>query len=62
MGLSTAQPDVDFDLLIAGAGCAGASAALELLEHGPASMRIAVVDPRGEFPRDRTWCFWRLAV
>lgn len=50
---------MDPDYLIVGAGCAGLSLAVHLIETRRAGLRIAVVDPRTEFGRDRTWCFWR---
>ncbi len=42
---------------IIGAGCAGLSLAVELLEAMP-DARVTVVEPRTSFPRDRTWCWW----
>lgn len=46
-----------FDLVILGAGCAGLSLCLALLEHG-ASGPILLVDSRTEYADDRTWSFW----
>ncbi len=48
------------DLLIIGAGCAGLSLALNLVEAGITDHSITVVDPRTSFHNDRTWCFWNL--
>jgi lycopene beta-cyclase len=45
------------DLLIVGAGCAGLSLAAHLAE-GTAAGRVRLVDPRTEYRRDRTWCFF----
>jgi lycopene beta-cyclase len=50
---------VDPDYLIVGAGCAGLSLAVHLLETQRAGLRVAVLDPRTDFGRDRTWCFFR---
>ncbi len=46
--------------LILGAGCAGLSLALALLEAGVRE-EIVLVDRRTEFRHDRTWCFWSTA-
>ena len=49
----------DADLLIAGAGLAGLSLAVALATAGAtADRRVLIVDPRRNFPRDRTWCYW----
>ncbi|GMV44163.1 MAG: lycopene cyclase [Myxococcales bacterium] len=50
-----------FDLLIAGAGCAGLSLAVQLATQGLAGRRVLVVDPRLSHGRDRTFCFWDVA-
>ena len=50
----------DHDIVIAGAGCAGLSVAVHLIEHGIGGRRVALVDPRTEFGRDRTWCSFRV--
>ncbi|MCS6797931.1 MAG: lycopene cyclase family protein [Myxococcota bacterium] len=47
------------DIVVAGAGCAGLSVALALLERGVRA-RIVLVDPRTRFERDRTWCHFEL--
>ncbi len=46
------------DDLILGGGCAGLSLATRL--SSSTRRRIAVVEPRTEFRRDRTWCFWNV--
>lgn len=51
----------EHDILILGAGCAGLSAVVHLLEVGLGDRRVTIVDPRTEFGRDRTWCFFRVA-
>ncbi|MCL7971044.1 MAG: lycopene cyclase family protein [marine benthic group bacterium] len=48
---------MDADVLIAGAGCAGLSLAVHLLDAAP-DLEILLLDPRESHVRDRTWCFW----
>ncbi len=55
--MTIAEP---FDHAVIGGGCAGMSLALELAAR-PGTDRILVIEPRREFTRDRTWCFWDLA-
>lgn len=50
----------DADVLIVGAGCAGLSLAWHLVERGLGGRRLLLVDPRTEYGRDRTWCFWNV--
>lgn len=49
--------------MIAGAGCAGLSLAVHLTSQarrrGRPCPRIVLVEPRGAYRRDRTWCYWR---
>lgn len=45
------------DIVIVGAGCAGLSLAVHLLERG-VDRSIILVDPRRSYERDRTWCFF----
>jgi lycopene beta-cyclase len=45
------------DILILGAGCAGLSLAVHLLQRGVTRPMI-IIDRRQKFERDRTWCFW----
>jgi lycopene beta-cyclase len=51
----------DADLIIVGAGAAGLSLAarLSLDGHGR-SIRTILLEPRSEYVRDRTWCFWNV--
>jgi lycopene beta-cyclase len=49
---------MDADILIVGAGCAGLSLAVHLLEAGASDMQILLVDRREVHVRDRTWCYW----
>ena len=44
--------------IIAGAGCAGLTLASALLRAVP-ELRLTLLDPRTDWGRDRTWCFWR---
>jgi lycopene beta-cyclase len=48
----------DVDCLIAGAGCAGLSLAVQLTLSPDWSGSVLLVDAREEYARDRTWCFW----
>lgn len=49
--------------MIAGAGCAGLSLAVQLAlqarRRGQPCPRIVLVEPRTQYVRDRTWCYWR---
>ena len=46
-----------YDVIILGAGCAGLSSCLALLDAG-ADGPILLIDSRCEYRDDRTWCFW----
>ena len=48
----------EWDVAILGGGLAGLSLAMRLadLPH----LRTLVIEPRTEYPRDRTWCCWKL--
>ena len=49
--------------MIAGAGCAGLSLAVQLVllarRRGQRCPRVVLVEPREQYTRDRTWCYWR---
>ncbi|ART64225.1 lycopene cyclase family protein [Kushneria marisflavi] len=45
------------DLVILGGGCAGLSLAYRLAQHQGAP-RTLIIDPRGDYTNDRTWCGW----
>lgn len=50
----------DHDIVIVGAGCAGLSVAVHLLETGIGDRRVTLLEPRTEYVRDRTWCAFRV--
>lgn len=52
----TARPD--YDVVIVGGGLAGLSLAVRLAAIS--KCRTAVIEPRFDYPRDRTWSYWRL--
>jgi lycopene beta-cyclase len=49
----------DYDIAFAGAGLAAVSLAVRLINL-PNPPKIILIDPRCNFPRDRTWCYWQL--
>ena len=50
----------DFDYVILGGGCAGLSLAYELEIHKKLENKtLAIVEPRDEYKRDKTWSFWK---
>ena len=52
----------DFDYIIRGGGCAGLSLAYEMEVRGHLqSNRLAIIEPRTEYRRDKTWSFWNVA-
>jgi lycopene beta-cyclase len=48
-----------YDIAFAGAGLAAVSLAVRLIDL-PNPPKIVLIDPRTEFPHDRTWCHWQL--
>ncbi len=51
----------EFDYLIIGGGCAGLSLAYELEINGKLKDKtLAIIEPRKEYKRDKTWSFWRV--
>jgi len=50
---------VQYDYIIAGAGCAGLSLAMHLIHSGAfRDKKILLIDQDGKKSNDRTWCFW----
>ena len=51
----------DFDFIIIGGGCAGLSLAYELDIHKKLENKtLAIIEPRDEYKRDKTWSFWKI--
>ncbi len=51
----------DFDYIIIGGGCAGLSLAYELEIHKKLENKtLAVIEPRLEYKKDKTWSFWKV--
>ena len=52
----------DFDYIIIGGGCAGLSLAYELDIHNKLNDKtLAIIEPREEYKRDKTWSFWKVS-
>ena len=51
----------EFDYVIIGGGCAGLSLAYELEIHKKLEDKtLAIIEPREEYKRDKTWSFWKV--
>ena len=51
----------EYDFVIIGGGCAGLSLAYELEIHNKLKDKtLAIIEPRDEYKRDKTWSFWRV--
>jgi len=51
----------EFDYIIIGGGCAGLSLAYELEIHKKLKNKsLAIIEPRVEYKRDKTWSFWKV--
>ena len=51
----------EFDYIILGGGCAGLSLAYELHIHEKLKDKtLAIIEPRSEYKRDKTWSFWKV--
>ena len=49
----------EYDFIISGAGCAGLSLLLHMIDSGKfANKKILLVDREAKNKNDRTWCFW----
>jgi len=52
----------EFDYIIIGGGCAGLSLAYELeINEKLKDKTLAIIEPREEYKRDKTWSFWKVA-
>ncbi len=53
----------EFDYIIIGGGCAGLSLAYELEIHEKFKNKtLAIIEPRNDYVRDKTWSFWKVAA
>ena len=51
----------EFDYVIIGGGCSGLSLAYELEIHKKLEEKtLAIIEPRSEYKRDKTWSFWKV--
>ncbi len=51
----------EFDYVIIGGGCAGLSLAYELEINGKLKNKtLAIIEPRQDYKRDKTWSFWKV--
>ena len=51
----------EFNYIIIGGGCAGLSLAYELETHDKLKDKnLAIIEPRDEYKRDKTWSFWKV--
>ena len=51
----------EFDYIIIGGGCAGLSLAYELEVYEKLKNKtLAIIEPREEYKRDKTWSFWKV--
>jgi lycopene beta-cyclase len=52
----------EFDYIIIGGGCAGLSLAYELEIHEKLKDKtLAIIEPREEYKKDKTWSFWKVS-
>ena len=53
----------EFDYIIFGGGCAGLSLAYELeINEKLKNKTLAIIEPRSEYKKDKTWSFWKVAA
>ena len=51
----------EFDYIIIGGGCAGLTLAYELEINNKLDKKtLAIIEPRPEYKRDKTWSFWKV--
>jgi len=51
----------EFDYIIIGGGCAGLSLAYELNLHQKLKNKtLAIIEPRDNYKKDKTWSFWKI--
>ena len=51
----------EYDYVIIGGGCAGLSLAYELDTHNKLDDKtLAIIEPRDNYKRDKTWSFWKV--
>ena len=51
----------EFDYIIIGGGCAGLSLAYELeVNNKLINKSLAIIEPRNNYKRDKTWSFWKV--
>ena len=51
----------EFDYIIIGGGCAGLSLAYELNLHQKLKDKtLAIIEPRDNYTKDKTWSFWKI--
>ena len=52
----------EFDYIIIGGGCSGLSLAYELqINEKLKDKTLAIIEPRTEYKKDKTWSFWKVA-
>ena len=52
----------EFDYIIIGGGCAGLSLAYELEIYKKLENKtLAIIEPRSEYKKDKTWSFWKVS-
>jgi len=52
----------EFDYIIIGGGCSGLSLAYELeINEKLKDKTLAIIEPRAEYKKDKTWSFWKVA-
>lgn len=55
----TSLPGNTYDYIITGAGCAGLSLVMHMIDNGSfADKKILLIDKDAKNKNDRTWCFW----